>query len=296
MSDVAATVETADPAASAAATGGLSIASVLEGGLPADEAAAGEAAASAAAPSFLDGFTDAETKAYMERKGFKTLDDVGKAYTSLERRFSNDANRIVLPESDTDQEGFDRVAKALGRPDTPDGYGFAELQGVDPAFSKEAAGWLHEAGVGKGRAAALAEKWNAYVSGRETAAQAEFEAQSNADWAGLQTEFGPKFAENVEMFRRGAQTFGLGKEQMGAIERALGTQATVKLFAKIGQGLGEDKFVEGQGKQQFGMSKEQAEARIDTLRRDQQWQARWMAGGADEKAEWSRLTKIAAQT
>lgn len=42
-----------------------------------------------------------------------------------------------------------------------------------------------------------------------------------------------------------------------------------------------------------GMSREMAEARIASLRRDQAWQTRWMAGGADERAEWSRLTRIA---
>ena len=32
---------------------------------------------------------------------------------------------------------------------------------------------------------------------------------------------------------------------------------------------------------------------IASLRRDQAWQARWMAGGAEEREEWTRLTRIA---
>ena len=80
---------------------------------------------------------------------------------------------------------------------------------------------------------------------------------------------------------------------MATIEAGLGTRRTVELFARIGEGLAEDRFIEGEGRPGFGMSREQAESRIASLRRDQAWQARWMAGGADEKAEWSRLTRIA---
>jgi len=42
------------------------------------------------------------------------------------------------------------------------------------------------------------------------------------------------------------------------------------------------------------LTREMAEARIATLRRDHVWQARWMAGGQDERALWKRLTAIAS--
>lgn len=42
------------------------------------------------------------------------------------------------------------------------------------------------------------------------------------------------------------------------------------------------------------MTRELAEARIATLRRDREWQARWMAGGKDERDLWKRLTDIAS--
>lgn len=227
----------------------------------------------------------------MERKGFKDVQALGASFASLERMMSS--GRLPLPAGEDDTEGYARAFAALGRPETAEEYGFGELAGADPEFSGQAAEWLFEAGVGKARAAALAEKWNAYVGERETAAQQAFEAQSQADWIELQREWGPRFAQNTETFRRGALTFGLSREEMASIEAGLGTRRTVELFAKIGEGLAEDRFIEGEGRSGFGMSREQAESRIASLRRDQAWQARWMAGGADEKAEWSRLTKIA---
>ncbi|RYF94778.1 MAG: hypothetical protein EON95_04070 [Caulobacteraceae bacterium] len=243
-------------------------------------------------PSFLDHFSDEATRGYMKRKGFKDVQALGASFASLERMMS--AGRVPLPAGEDDADGYARAFTALGRPETAADYGFGELAGADPEFSGQAAEWLFEAGVGKARAAALAEKWNAHVGERETAAKAEFDAQSRADWIDLQREWGPKFARNTEIFRRGATHFGLGHQEIIAIEGALGTRRTVDLFARIGEGLAEDQFIEGEGAPKFGMTAEEAEARIATLRRDQAWQARWMSGGAEEKAEWSRLTKIAA--
>ncbi|MDO9337924.1 MAG: hypothetical protein Q7T61_16125 [Caulobacter sp.] len=242
-------------------------------------------------PSFLDHFSDEATRGYMERKGFKDVQALGASFASLERMMS--AGRVPLPAGEDDAEGYARAFTALGRPETAADYGFGELAGADPEFSGQAAEWLFEAGVGKARAAALAEKWNAYVGERETAAREAFEAQSQADWIDLQREWGPKFAQNTETFRRGALTFGLSRQEMANIEAGLGTRRTVELFARIGEGLAEDRFIAGEGQPGFGLTREQAESRIASLRRDQAWQARWMAGGADEKAEWSRLTKVA---
>ena len=282
MSEPALSIETllddADRTVRTSSVSGVVAASSPEGG--------------ATGSGFLDLFTDEATRGYMERKGFKDVQALGASFASLERMMSS--GRVPLPASEDDAEGYDRAFAALGRPETAADYGFGELAGADPEFSGQAAEWLFEAGVGKARAGALAEKWNAYVGERQAAEQAAFEAQSQADWIDLQREWGPRFAQNTETFRRGALTFGLSRQEMATIEAGLGTRRTVELFAKIGQGLAEDRFIDGEGRGSFGISREQAERRIASLRRDQSWQARWMAGGADEKAEWSRLTRIAS--
>jgi hypothetical protein len=204
-----------------------------------------------------------------------------------------ESRSIDLPTDDSDAEGYDRLFRALGRPDSAADYGLGELAGADAAFSQQAAEWLFEAGVGKARAGALAEKWNAYVEARSAQDQQDFHAQSRRDWDALKTEWGPAFAANREQFQRGARTFGVTRDEMAAIEAGLGTRRAVSLFARIGQGLGEDRFIEGEGQGGFGLTPQQAESRIASLRRDQAWQARWMAGGSEERAEWTRLTRIA---
>jgi hypothetical protein len=42
-----------------------------------------------------------------------------------------------------------------------------------------------------------------------------------------------------------------------------------------------------------GMTVEAAKVRIGQLKSDKEWVAKYAAGGADQKAEWDRLHKIA---
>lgn len=256
----------------------------------------GDAAKAGEPNPFLDSFTDEATKAYMERKGFKGFDDLGKAHANLERALSRDAaGRITPPTGPDDVEGYDRVFKALGRPEKPEDYGLTQLAGADEQFASNAAKWLFDAGVTTPHAAKLAEAWNGYVSEQATKQEEEFQAKSNADWAGIRSEWGGRFEEGVEQFRRGAVQFGLTADDMAAIERQLGTAKTVRTFAKIGAGLAEDKFIEGEGRSQFSMTPDQAKARIAAMQGDTGWQERWAAGGVPEKEELARLNAVLAR-
>jgi hypothetical protein len=255
-----------------------------------------EATGSAEPNSFLDAIEDEDLKAYADRKGFKSATDLAKSYANLERLMSGDkAGRIVLPADENDAEGFERVAKALGRPDTPEGYGLTELAGADAEFAGNAAKWLHDAGVPAGRAAKLAESWNAYVSERANAEAQAAEQRDNAELAGLRSEWGPDFDKQVEISRRAAKQFGISGAKLDALTQTWGVGDTMRFLNGIGKGLGEDTFVQGDGKSSFGVSVEQAAARMDALKRDTEWQSRWMSGGAAEKEEWSRLSSIVSK-
>ena len=245
---------------------------------------------------FLKDISDPDLKGYLERKGFKDTESLAKSFVNAERALSRDAaGRITPPTGPDDVEGYDRVFKALGRPEKPEDYGLTQLAGADEQFASNAAKWLFDAGVTTPHAAKLADAWNNYVSEQATKADAEFQAKSNADWAGIRSEWGGRFEEGVEQFRRGAVQFGLTAEDMGAIERQLGTAKTVRTFAKIGAGLAEDKFIEGEGRSQFSMTPDQAKARIAAMQGDTGWQERWANGGVPEKEELARLNAVLAR-
>lgn len=260
------------------------------------QTAAEDAANAAAVQAFADSIKDPKLKEYVTRKGFKDAEALAASYASLEGLASDQTKRVLLPTGPDDKEGIDRVYTALGRPATPDDYGLTELQGADPEFAGKMAGWLHKLGGNKEAVTELAGEWNKYVADRAAAEDAAFKQQSQADWTALRTEWGGEFPANAEAFRRAAQTFGLSEEDIGAIEGAKGTRWTVNLLSKIGKGLGEDTFIEGEGQRGFGLSVEAANTRLAALKTDKAWMARYLAGESGPVEEWNRINAVIASS
>lgn len=187
----------------------------------ATEAATTETSATtSAAPDWTAGL-DADAKTYLETKGFKSP---AEALTAL---------------------------KGYEPPATADAYEIPVPEGESPDFAKAVAPLFHKAGLSATQAKALAEGWNEMQSGQKAAAaQAEADAATAAEAAAkredatLQAEWGNDYAANKEHARRAAMQFLPGDEAaktafIGEIEKKFGFAATMKMWAAIGQGLGE---------------------------------------------------------
>lgn len=285
MTDQTVTLEVADTAAATAA------ALLSEDRPPA--AAAEVAVAAGAGPAWVESLEDADARAFVQGKGWKSPADMLGSYRSLETLIGGE--KIPLPKNPEDKDGYDRLYKALGRPDTPEGYKLPVPDGSDGAFAKLAAGMFHEAGLGAHQAAVLTERWNTAQAQAAQAQEAAFEVQSGQQMGELKTEWGDRFNANLEMARRAAKQFAIEPDQLSSIERALGAKSMVSLLSRIGAGLAEDSFETGDGgnRGSFGMSPDTARARIAALSKDAGWQDRFVKGGADEKAEWNRLHLLA---
>jgi hypothetical protein len=237
---------------------------------------------------WLKTLPDDETRALAKTKGWAAPGDVLKSYTALEKLLGGD--KVVLPKGDDDKDGLDRIYKALGRPDAPDGYKLPVPEGQDGAFAGEAAKWFHDAGLSPKQATALAANWNGFAAQAQQAAAKAFDVKGAQDMGDLKTEWGDKFESNMEMARRATAQFGLSPAELGGMERAFGTKRFMTVLSKIGVGLAEDTFEGGAGRgNTFKTTPEAARARIEALKGDAAWQERWRKGGADEKAEWNRL-------
>jgi hypothetical protein len=164
---------------------------------------------------------DADAKTYLETKGFKSP---AEALTAL---------------------------KGYEPPATADAYEIPVPEGESPDFAKAVAPLFHKAGLSATQAKALAEGWNEMQSGQKAAAaQAEADAATAAEAAAkredatLQAEWGNDYAANKEHARRAAMQFLPGDDAaktafIGEIEKKFGFAATMKMWAAIGQGLGE---------------------------------------------------------
>lgn len=259
------------------------------GGQPGAAGAGGEGA-------WYTGIQNEELRGFVQTKGFKDVGSLAESYRNLERLQGVPQERLLkLPEKH-DDPAWASVHERLGRPADAKGY---ELQFEgDPTFAEKMAGVMHGAGVSKQAAAAMNAAWNEWVADALKADDAAKKAADEADMGKLRTEWGNTFDANVEAGRRAGREFGLTEDQFAAVSSALGSAATLKLFQGIGAKLGEagsfDPSGAGQGKAGFGMTPDQARARIGELQKDAGWVSRYLSGDAAAMSEMTQLSQTAA--
>lgn len=265
--------------------------SALAGNPAADAAGQGSAAPTGQQGQWFDSFPE-EVRGTIQTKGWQSPADVVQSYTNLEKLLGADkAGRgLVLPKEDADPSEWNQVYDRLGRPKSAEEYKLPIPDGDTGEFAKVAAGKFHELGLTAKQAAGLAEWWNGQSAAMQQAQMESMGQNAEQEMAQLQKEWGKEFDSNIEAARRATRQFGVGEETLSKIENAIGTRELLKLFSSIGKGVGEDSFVQGKGGG-FGMSPEAARVRINQLKADPEWSAKYLSGNADAKAELERLMR-----
>ena len=274
-----------DPAAGA--TGGD--AGVQAQQLPGTPDGASSSEASTSTGNWWDSIEDSDLKGYVANKGWKDSTELAKGYQNLEKLLGSE--KLPMPKGDDDADGWNKLYSKLGRPDSPDGYGFKAPEGEDGTFAKTAAEEFHKLGLTAKQAEGLSQWWQQQAQGFNEQQQQQTAQQAEQALAELKNEWGNKYDENVELGRRAAREYGLDQEKLGKLEQALGTNGLLKLMADIGRGQGEANFI-GEGKTSFGMSPEAARARIQSLKGDKAWTQRYLSGDTEARAELERLHRL----
>ena len=279
---------------------------VVDNAAPVQQPAAASLAAPAAAPaapagqppaSWYSGFQDESLRGYIETKGFKDPSSLAESYRNLEKLRGVPENELVRIPKEGDAEAWNAYYARMGRPENADGYSLPVPEGDDGAFSKQAAQWMHEAGLTPAQAQILAGKNNEFLATQMKAAQDQQAIESDRQMSELKTEWGQAYDQNTEIARRAAKQFGLDEGMLSSIEEAIGTKQLLTLFNNIGQGLGEHKAHGiGSGDNSFKLSPAAAQERIKQLGNDPEWGKKYLAGGANEAAEMQRLQQMAYPT
>lgn len=110
------------------------------------------------------------------------VEDLGKSYMNLEKLLGRE--KIPVPTSDEDVEGWNRAYTALGRPASPDEYEFErptlpEDLPYDEDAEKSFRQWAHEQGLNKRQAKAFYDRYVKYQTERH-AAYVEHQRQQRA--------------------------------------------------------------------------------------------------------------------
>jgi len=213
-----------------------------------------------------------EFKDWIGTKGFKDPISALQSAHNAEKLIGAPADQILrLPTKADDAEGWGKVHARLGRPEKAEGYELPLPEGDDGAFAKLAAEQFFKAGVPKAAAQGIAKWWNDHIATTVAARQREQETQATQALEALKTEVGTEAWPKFEEFgRRGMRAYGeqagLTTEDLGALERTLGTAKLLKLFNSLGQSTGESDFHGDQGGGGGSMSPSQAKVKLEEAR------------------------------
>jgi hypothetical protein len=166
-------------------------------------------------------------------------------------------NRLAVPTGPEDH------VIALGRPKDATGYAAKEGSRIAADELKEFAPVFHKLGLSKAQADGLLEFYEGRAIAKETVTEGARKAAEDAQIAALEQKWGSSAAANQDIASRAFRALGVDEETADKIEGAIGYQATMELFHKIGAGMSESSFHQD-GKPGGG----EGGKTVDTLRND----------------------------
>ena len=275
-------------AGAGAGTGDAGAGAAGSAAAPSAVSAVNGATQAAATATWVEQIATPEDRAYAQTKGFKEPGEVVGLYRNLEKLLGGE--KLPMPKGEADVEGWNRVYKAIGRPETPEGYKLPVPAEGDKGFAADASKWFHDAGLSVKQANLLAKNYAEYGARVQNAQQTAIDARNAAELETFKREQGQLFDAKLEMGRRAAKQFGFSNEELVAFERAVGTKALLTRFAAIGEGMGEHVVV---GDARGPISATSAQGQIDLLKKDPEFQAKYLSGDADAKQRMAELLAAA---
>lgn len=173
------------------------------------------------AADWTQSITDDALRQYVDGKQFKDAGEAVKALQELEGKYA--------------------------APASADDYKLPVPEGQAGEFAKQAAAWMHEAGIPVAAGQKLAEQWNAFQASQAQSAQVAQQQKAEQEIGTLRTEWGGQFDKNVELGRRAMQTFGVPVEMIDSLAGKMGDAQVLKVFQAIGKSMGESTLNPGEG-------------------------------------------------
>lgn len=237
-----------------------------------------------------------ELLGHIQNKGWDKLDmasaavEAAKAHREAQKYLGVPAEQLLRIPRHDDLEGQKALWQRLGAPADASGYDLSLVKFADGSeLSDEFASTLKtaaaELNLPAGVLPTLASKLAAYFDAEEANSTAEAASKLAAEKDTLSRNWGANYEGNVQIARKGAEAVGLGADFLNAIEQSAGYAAVMEGLRKIGVASGAANHLTatlgGDGTSNPALaSREQALARIDELKADKAWGAKWVRGDA----------------
>lgn len=244
--------------------------------------------------AWMTGFSD-DDKGYVQTKGFKDPKTILDSYRNFEKLKGLPAERLLeLPQSLTAPE-MSAVWEKLGAPKEAKEYTFDIPKEIsDEKMGEWAKETFHKLKVPRGMAEGFAKALVERQTARSKEEQANFEHKVLQEADALKKEWGQAYDQNQNIASQAALKFEVDKETLATFGRIMGPAKAMKFFHKLGQGLGEGIFVQGNGGNQNTITGEQARSEIKRLIVDTDFQRRLATKDHDSVERWNRLNVQAA--
>lgn len=251
---------------------------------------------------------DPETVGYIQNRGLDKVTPVEaamktiKAHREAEKHLGVPSDQLIrMPKDAGDADGWNGLYNRLGVPADASGYDFSGVKFADgtelDADFKTAIGTaLRSAGVAKDKAGTVV-KALVELGDKETAADSAASRDLIIqEMASLKIDWGSNIERNMIVADNAAAELGMTPEEINTMKEGMGAAKVAKIFFKLGQSMGEDRFVSGGQKgDNRPMSGEMAEARIAEMQTDTEFMKRFMAGDTAAKKELDNVSRMVAE-
>lgn len=250
---------------------------------------------------------DAETVGHLQSHGWdkKTAKDAAfdaiKSYREAEKRLGAPPDSLLRLPKDPNDPAWNSVYQRLGAGGEAKDYDlsgvkFSDDSALDDGFIAALQPALLAANVRKDKAPEIVRAVVKYMEDAEKAdaAVSADAVQKEAD--ALKANWGANFNANWVVAENAMKALGVTDEEAKALKNTIGGARAAEMFRKIGAQIGEDRFITNAvgGGGNGIMTKEQAQAKLSELKRDQAWVTKLLSGDVVAKREEENLTRMIA--
>lgn len=253
---------------------------------------------------WFDG-ADADTIGFLQNRGLdkKPANDAAmalvKSYREAATHLGAPPDQLVrLPKDASDEAGRKAFYARIGVPTEAKDYDFASIKRadgneLDQAFRDSLGKAFLNNGVPKDAAPQIARDLVKYLDDQKAGDDTILQGKMQEEADQLAKNWGPNLKTNTFIANQAAEKLGLGKDVMDALTKVAGRPAVANALLKIGQMMGEDKFVANPAPGGSGaMTKDQAQSRINELMTDSDFGKRLESGDARANQEWNGLHRL----
>lgn len=263
------------------------------------------------APIKLDG-VDPLVVGHMQNRGWDKLPveqvaiEAAKSHMEAQKFIGAPAEQIIrLPAATAKPEEWTPVWQRLGAlPKQEDYKGvignfkFANGDAIDDQFGDALTKFSFDNHLTKEAAAALPKVIGDFMDQNDARQKTIDDATLATEKKALRESWGANFEVNELIAKETAKNLGVNAETVDALEKQIGYAGVMRMFHAIGSTHGEDNVITNlvNANNSKSLTKEQAKVRINELKADADFSARYIKGGVKEKEEMNALHQIAFGT